>query len=87
MMELDPYDPSRANGSRLEIGEVERQIELYSSMTIQARMKIKGLTPKRADIILAGACIVGDLMGFFGAQTLTVSNCGLRYGAMEKFFG
>jgi exopolyphosphatase/guanosine-5'-triphosphate,3'-diphosphate pyrophosphatase len=86
MMELDPYDPSRTNGSRLEIGEVERQIELYSSMATQARRKIKGLTPKRADIILAGACIVGELMEFFGAKNITVSNCGLRYGAMEKFF-
>jgi exopolyphosphatase/guanosine-5'-triphosphate,3'-diphosphate pyrophosphatase len=87
MLGLDPYDPSMANGSLLEISEVERQIELYSSMAPQARMKIKGLGPKRADIILAGACIVGELMGFFEAKTVTVSDRGLRYGAMEKFFG
>jgi exopolyphosphatase/guanosine-5'-triphosphate,3'-diphosphate pyrophosphatase len=86
MLELDPYDPSAVTGSRIETGELERQIELYSSMMTKDRVKIKGLDPKRADIILAGACIANELMRFFGAKAITVSDHGLRYGAMEKFF-
>ena len=86
MLELDPYDPARATGSRIKAGELERQIELYSSMRTKDRVSIKGLNPKRADIILAGACIVCELMRFFGAGAVTVSDRGLRYGAMKKFF-
>jgi exopolyphosphatase/guanosine-5'-triphosphate,3'-diphosphate pyrophosphatase len=86
MLELDPYDPSRATGSRIETGELERQIKLYSSMRTKDRVRIRGLDPKRADIILAGACIANELMMFFGISAITVSDRGLRYGAMMKKF-
>jgi exopolyphosphatase/guanosine-5'-triphosphate,3'-diphosphate pyrophosphatase len=86
-LELDPYDPDRATGSVLDRPEIERQIGLYASTGVDERAKIKGLNPKRADIILAGACIVRELMSFTGAEKLIVLDRGLRYGVMERYFG
>ncbi len=87
MLGLDPYDPGAISGAHLAVAEVERQIALYASTPLGERPSIRGLDPKRADIILAGACIVRELLLLQRAEYLTVSNRGLRYGAMKKNFG
>ncbi|MDR3321474.1 MAG: Ppx/GppA family phosphatase [Synergistaceae bacterium] len=82
--------PARAGGvpgTILAASEADRQIELYVSMGVMERAGIAGLDPKRADIILAGACIVRELMAFTGADSMTVLDRGIRYGLMEKLFG
>ena len=44
------------------------------------------LQPKRADVILAGACIVRTVMEKLDQQKLTVSDRGLRHGlVLERF--
>jgi exopolyphosphatase/guanosine-5'-triphosphate,3'-diphosphate pyrophosphatase len=56
-------------------------------MSVEERLGIKGLDPKRADIILAGACIVIELLSFFGMPSLIACDHGLRYGVMKRHFG
>ena len=48
---------------------------------------IVGLQPKRADVILAGACIVRTVMEKLGQASLTVSDRGLRHGLLVDRFG
>ena len=48
---------------------------------------IVGLQPKRADVILAGACIVRTVMEKLGPDSLTVSDRGLRHGVLAEHFG
>jgi exopolyphosphatase/guanosine-5'-triphosphate,3'-diphosphate pyrophosphatase len=55
---LAEYDPNIVQGSVIERGEIERQIELYRSRSLDDRRTVVGLQPQRADVILAGACIV-----------------------------
>ncbi|RYZ65183.1 MAG: Ppx/GppA family phosphatase, partial [Proteobacteria bacterium] len=45
------------------------------------------LQPQRADIILAGACIVRTVLAAFGKESLTVSDRGLRHGLLVERFG
>ncbi len=84
--ELAEYDPDVVRGARLERAEVERQIELYRTRTADERRSIVGLQPKRAEVILAGACIVLTVMRKLDAGSLTVSDRGLRHGLMEERF-
>ncbi|MDR3331637.1 MAG: Ppx/GppA family phosphatase [Synergistaceae bacterium] len=84
---LGAYVPEEISGSTLDKGEIQRQIDLYSSMSVPERARIPGLNPSRADIILPGACIVRELLGFFRSERLTVSDRGLRFGVMKKRFG
>jgi exopolyphosphatase/guanosine-5'-triphosphate,3'-diphosphate pyrophosphatase len=80
--------PSRAGpGAVLDRAEIDRQIELYRSRDTEARRAIVGLQPKRAEVILAGACIVRTVMDKLGQQTLTVSDRGLRHGLLIDRFG
>jgi exopolyphosphatase/guanosine-5'-triphosphate,3'-diphosphate pyrophosphatase len=81
------YDAEIAQGSVLSRAEVERQIELYRTRTVEQRNRIVGLQPKRAEVILAGACIVWTVMTKLGCDALTVSDKGLRHGLLIDRFG
>ena len=71
----------------LERAEVDRQIELYRTTPLDKRAAIVGLQPKRADVILAGACIVRTVLELLGKDSLTVSDRGLRHGLLAERFG
>ena len=86
--QLAKYDPDVIQGSVIERTEVERQIELYCSRSLEERRAIVGLQPKRADVILAGACIVKVVMDKLGKDRLSVSDRGLRHGLLiDRFAG
>jgi exopolyphosphatase/guanosine-5'-triphosphate,3'-diphosphate pyrophosphatase len=84
---LATYDPDLVQGAVLDQAEIDRQIELYRSRDAENRRQIVGLQPKRAEVILAGACIVRTVMDKLGQQTLTVSDRGLRHGLLLDRFG
>lgn len=84
---LATYDPDVVQGSVLDRAEIDRQVELYRTRDVEARRRIVGLQPKRADVILAGACIVRTVMEKLGRETLTVSDRGLRHGLLVERFG
>lgn len=86
-LELATYDPDRVHGARLTRDEIDRQIELYRSTDADGRRSIVGLQPDRAEVILAGACIVRTVMEQLGSDSLTVSDRGLRHGVLLERFG
>ena len=87
MLGLAPYDPEAVQGSLLSRAAVDRQIELYRAHDVEERRQIVGLQPKRADVILAGACVVRTVMDKLGQDALTVSDRGLRHGVLLERFG
>ena len=87
MLQLAAYDPGRVQGATLDRAEVDRQIELYRSRDADARRTIVGLQPKRAEVILAGACIVRTVFEGVGMTRLTVSDRGVRHGLLVDRFG
>jgi exopolyphosphatase/guanosine-5'-triphosphate,3'-diphosphate pyrophosphatase len=84
---LATYDPDLVQGTVLDRAEIDRQIELYRTRTVEERRRIVGLQPKRADVILAGACIVRTVIAKLGRESLTVSDRGLRHGLLVERFG
>jgi exopolyphosphatase/guanosine-5'-triphosphate,3'-diphosphate pyrophosphatase len=84
---LATYDPSVVQGTVLDAAEIDRQIELYRARTADQRREIPGLQPKRAEVILAGACVVRTVLGKLGRDSLTVSDRGLRHGLLAERFG
>ncbi|MFM5877901.1 hypothetical protein ACET7V_00315 [Aeromonas sanarellii] len=87
MHRLATYDPVVVQGSIIDRGELDRQIELYRSRDADARRAIVGLQPKRAEVILAGACVVRTIMEKLGKDSFTVSDRGLRHGVLAERFG
>jgi exopolyphosphatase / guanosine-5'-triphosphate,3'-diphosphate pyrophosphatase len=87
MHKLAGYDPEVVQGSVIERAEIDRQIELYRQLDADTRRRIVGLQPARAEVILAGACIVRTIMGKLGQTRFTVSDRGLRHGVLAERFG
>jgi exopolyphosphatase/guanosine-5'-triphosphate,3'-diphosphate pyrophosphatase len=84
---LTTYDPDIVQGTVLDRSEIDRQIELYRSRPAEQRRRIAGLQPNRAEVILAGACIVRTVLALLGRDSLTVSDRGLRHGLLSERFG
>jgi exopolyphosphatase/guanosine-5'-triphosphate,3'-diphosphate pyrophosphatase len=84
---LAEYDPDVVQGTVLDLNEIDRQIDLYRTRDADGRRSIAGLQPARAEVILAGACIVRSVLGKLGKDSLTVSDRGLRHGLLAERFG
>ena len=84
--ELATYDPDVVHGTRLDRAEVDRQIELYRTRTADERRAVVGLQPNRAEVILAGACVVRTVLAKLGCESLVVSDRGLRHGLIADRF-
>jgi exopolyphosphatase/guanosine-5'-triphosphate,3'-diphosphate pyrophosphatase len=83
---LATYDPEVVHGTVLDLAEIDRQIELYRTRDADERRQIVGLQPARAEVILAGACIVRTILTKLGHESLTVSDRGLRHGLFVERF-
>ncbi len=67
-------------GYVIRADDLDRLIEKMASMTNDLRAAIKGVGPKRSDIVIAGAVILREAMRTLGQESVTVSTKGLRYG-------
>jgi exopolyphosphatase / guanosine-5'-triphosphate,3'-diphosphate pyrophosphatase len=83
---LETYDPDVVQGTVLDRAEIDRQIELYRTRGAGDRRAITGLQPNRAEVILAGACIVRTVVSLLGRDSFTVSDRGLRHGLLAERF-
>ena len=84
---LATYDPDVVQGTVLDRAEIDRQIEQYRTRDADGRREIVGLQPARAEVILAGACIVRTIIDKLGCDSVTVSDRGLRHGVLIERFG
>ncbi len=84
---LAPYDPDVIQGTVLDRAEIDRQIERYRSLNAAGRRSIVGLQPARAEVILAGACIVRTILEVLDGKAVTISDRGLRHGVLIERFG
>ena len=83
---LAEYDPDVVHGTRLDAAEIDRQIELYRTRSADERRAIVGLQPNRAEVILAGACVVRAVLTKLGRESLVVSDRGLRHWLIADRF-
>jgi exopolyphosphatase / guanosine-5'-triphosphate,3'-diphosphate pyrophosphatase len=81
---LAAYDAARVHGAVLTLSAVEALYEKLAGMTLAERVELPGLEPKRADVIVAGALIVRELLRAVGAVETVVSDRGVRFGLLER---
>ncbi len=81
---LVPYDGARAHGAVLTRGEVSAAVAELAGLTVEQRRVLPAIDPKRADVILAGAVLVEELLRFYGIESMTVSDRGVRWGLVAR---
>ncbi len=82
--EMEDYDSKKIEGSSLSIDELESRLESFQKLKLEERSKLKGLQPKRADIISAGLIILLEILKYISCESLTVSDQDLLYGLLKE---
>jgi len=67
-------------GYKVSQAEVRHLLDRLAKMPLRARRSMAGMTPDRADIILAGLTIVDGLLTRFRVNTLVIHTRGVRDG-------
>ena len=62
--------------------ELAKLLRFLSQMKLDDRKKVPGLSPERADVIVAGAAIFSVIMEILAAEEIVVSDRGVRYGVL-----
>jgi exopolyphosphatase / guanosine-5'-triphosphate,3'-diphosphate pyrophosphatase len=79
---LDPYDPERVHGYRLEADEARRILSELAAMPVAQRREVPGLHPDRAPTIVAGVLMFLQVLDLFGLRQIEVSEHDILRGAV-----
>lgn len=82
-MKMTTYDGARVHGSSLTAAELAQVVDDLAALPLEARKKVPGLEPKRADVIVAGGFVALGFLERIGASRVTVSDRGVRWGLAE----
>ena len=69
---------------RLRRGEVMALRARLEPLSVRQRRRVRGLKAERADVILAGAVVIEEVMALGGYEVLTVSAEGVRHGLLIR---
>lgn len=72
------------HGTRLTHGLVTELVDLFASLPVVFRKRVPGLEPERADVILAGAMILHQMMARLSAPRVVASTRGVRHGCVYR---
>jgi exopolyphosphatase / guanosine-5'-triphosphate,3'-diphosphate pyrophosphatase len=79
--ELDPYDPDKVHGYRLDFASCERILAMLAALPLEQRRRVTGLHPDRAPSIVAGAAILVESIRGFGLGGVEISEADILHGA------
>ena len=71
--ELEVYSMDKIHNSKVTLNEIELILQNLKKMTLNDKKTLKGLQPKRADIITAGVEILHTIMKNLEIKEITVS--------------
>ena len=80
-LELAEYDPERTHGHRVSRDSVERELGRLAGMTLEERLRVPGIEPGRAPVIVAGIVVLREIMDAFGLDEIEVSERDILHGA------
>ena len=74
------FVPNPLNGYELSLDDLESIVEKLSEMTYEERLKVSGVSERRAEIIVPGAIILLETMKMLKLQSITICERALREG-------
>ncbi len=80
MLGLDAYAGDRVHGHQMSVIEVGDVADRLAALPLGQRKLVPGLQPERAEVIVAGALIVKEMLVHLGSYSLVVSDRGVRWG-------
>ena len=84
--ELAVYDPALVHCSCLTGSELADLVEMLSALPLAERVKVPGLDPGRAGVIVAGALILESVVALAGLDSTMVSEHDILYGILLETY-
>lgn len=79
---LKKFDPEKIDGFFLKREAIQELITKFSKLTAAEKLGLGGMDKGRADVILAGAYVLDEVLASAGLPGFRASVRGLRYGAV-----
>jgi exopolyphosphatase/guanosine-5'-triphosphate,3'-diphosphate pyrophosphatase len=70
---------------RIAAKQIRRVRRTVTSVDLQKRLKVPGLDPRRADLVVAGAILLDTLLARLGASEITLCDLSLREGLVLDY--
>jgi exopolyphosphatase/guanosine-5'-triphosphate,3'-diphosphate pyrophosphatase len=77
--------PEELRNLRIPARQVHRLRKRIVELNMQQRLKVPGLEPKRADIVVAGAVLLDTILQKLGADEITLCDLALREGLILEY--
>ena len=71
--EVEPYDPAQIDGTVLPAECVQAWADKLLSLSQEERLRLRGMDPRRADILGGGVLLLRAAMAAAGAEKIVVS--------------
>lgn len=78
---LIEYEPERTHGHRMSRAAVDDHLRRLAAIPLAERARVPGIEPGRAEVIVAGIVILGEIMDAYGLLEIEVSERDLLHGA------
>jgi exopolyphosphatase/guanosine-5'-triphosphate,3'-diphosphate pyrophosphatase len=76
--------PKKQRPSTIKLRDLQRLRARLERMTLRERAALRGLKPERADVVVAGAIVLEELMLYAGHDALTVCSASVREGVLLR---
>ncbi len=84
-MDIQDITPEKVNGLTLARNRIEDIFAGMKSLSLPERLKLPGLDPGRAGVILAGTAVVIQILNFFHLNTLKASYSDILEGILISY--
>ncbi|MCS7007476.1 MAG: Ppx/GppA phosphatase family protein [Thermoleophilia bacterium] len=75
------YDPRRTHGYRLPRASVERELAALAALKNEERLRVPGIEPGRAPVIVGGLVVLREVLDAYGLGEIEVSERDILHGA------
>lgn len=85
-IQVGVFDPAKIDGFHFSVSDLDQWAEKLFVLSPEEITQKYGVNPGRADVLVHGVLILAESLKHFGAQRLTVSVRGVRYGVALDLF-
>jgi exopolyphosphatase / guanosine-5'-triphosphate,3'-diphosphate pyrophosphatase len=78
---LAEYDPERTHGHVITPEAVERELQRLGAMTLDERLRVPGIEPGRAPVIVAGLVVLREILNAYDLPAIEASERDILHGA------
>jgi exopolyphosphatase/guanosine-5'-triphosphate,3'-diphosphate pyrophosphatase len=84
LKEMKEYDSEKVHKYTLSKDEIIGNLDKFLELSLEERKGLKGLHPKRAEVIVSGTLLLLWIMEILGKDEVTVSESDILEGMMKK---